>query len=877
MDNSIQLPAPPSMTNVMTATPVSPDVATPPATTTTSDYDTSEAMTADPIVNPTPSPPLAVDSNPFVAHTVDPLTTNVPVVVPITAECFLQPPPPTPDHQQLQAPQPPVPMVPSTPDSSVHHNHNNNIIMQHNIMNGTTTTNNNSNDNGMDPLRAALGHVDSTQNESNGFVGSKDAYLKNGPPPNAFPQLSQGTEPVVDDNTDIESNNNHQFNNNNHNIHQYHDYGDDDDDEYQEDDLQDVDFDSNKLPLGVPSEDGDEGQDNQHHSLPASEELKLALAAQRKHASSFFSRNPKVTWGIVFGIIFILILGLSLGLTKDQRYEKRTASFHGGDERLSHMVDYLVRNGIASITSFTDVRSPQYKAVDWLAHDDELGLLIPKLAPADSDEAYDFVTRYVMAVLYYSTTGQDWKNDLSFLSKKNTCAWFQLFQPPVGQVGVLCNQSTRRIVGVSFISNNLKGSIPTEIAKLTSLTYVESIGNSLTGTIPEEMRHFTDLSTLVLAFNVLTGTIPHWIMQWKKMEFLYLSNNLLTGTIPPGLAETTTLSVLALDDNNLRGSVDLIWRLKNLQYVYLEDNDFTGTMPQLIEPNHPQLINLDVSNNRLKSKLPKDLFRLSRLEILDLHGNAFTGNIPSDINADNLKLSFVALQENELFGPLPATLGNLKHLTHLDVSSNSLTGSIPLEFGYLKEMSFLFLAANDFTKGTIPSWVFSMNKLKELSLKSTKRTGTISYLIGALDQLVLLDLDDNELTGTIPPDIGLMSNLEFLLLNRNELSSLVPEELADLSSLRFLLLDNNHLLGDLTNVCNKIGTLKTAFVDCGEVFCPDECCDCCIDGEPCHSFDKIPSLDPIWEAGYQRQFFDFSTDGSIPFSATDDDTISLPP
>jgi hypothetical protein len=35
-------------------------------------------------------------------------------------------------------------------------------------------------------------------------------------------------------------------------------------------------------------------------------------------------------------------------------------------------------------------------------------------------------------------------------------------------------------------------------------------------------------------------------------------------------------------------------------------------------------------------------------------------------------------------------------------------------------------------------------------------------------------------------------------------------------------------------------------------------------------------MDPVWEAGYQRQFFDFSSDGSTPISATDDDEI-VPP
>jgi Leucine-rich repeat (LRR) protein len=121
---------------------------------------------------------------------------------------------------------------------------------------------------------------------------------------------------------------------------------------------------------------------------------------------------------------------------------------------------------------------------------------------------------------------------------------------------------------------------------------------------------------------------------------------------------------------------------------------------------------------------------------------------------------------------------------HLDLSSNDLTGTIPIEMDELNQLTYLFLAKNDFTQGSIPTFVYTYKNLKELSLKGTQRTGQISQLIGLLDKLVLLDLDYNELTGAIPTEIASLNDLQFLLLNRNQLSQAVPAELSQLDKLR---------------------------------------------------------------------------------------------
>ena len=91
---------------------------------------------------------------------------------------------------------------------------------------------------------------------------------------------------------------------------------------------------------------------------------------------------------------------------------------------------------ISELTSFT-LGTPQYDAFEWLANDDGF-----QVCPEDTQ---NILQRYVLAVLYYSTGGDDWNNcravtapnggpctsDSSrFLSSSDVCFWY----------GVSCNR-----------------------------------------------------------------------------------------------------------------------------------------------------------------------------------------------------------------------------------------------------------------------------------------------------------------------------------------------------------------------------------------------------------------------------------------------------
>jgi hypothetical protein len=257
-----------------------------------------------------------------------------------------------------------------------------------------------------------------------------------------------------------------------------------------------------ELPLGVPpplDDDDDDDEEIQesshhhhHHSLPDVEELKMSVLAAKNKSSSANDDNSssyktkKIILIAVLTFLFFLavILGFVLGVTegrnnnnsnnydddesKQQQLQNQQQNTFGGDSnsdkeyRLRSLQDYFVKHGVTSGIDFDNsitMNSPQFQAVRWLANQDyeqyTTSLDLATIGTSQKDlttrEGYELVTRYIMAVLFYSTKGKNWDSELNFLNNnKPTCEWYEIFPPPIGQVGVLCDQNTKKIIGLSL-------------------------------------------------------------------------------------------------------------------------------------------------------------------------------------------------------------------------------------------------------------------------------------------------------------------------------------------------------------------------------------------------------------------------------------------
>ena len=213
-------------------------------------------------------------------------------------------------------------------------------------------------------------------------------------------------------------------------------------------------------------------------------------------------------------------------------------------------------------------------------------------------------------------------------------------------------------------SNQLTGTIPSQLGNLSTLTSLILSGNQLSGNIPTQLGSIDPLNTLYLDGNPLSGCIPNALssVESNDLERLGLPFCACTNTIAlpdpedPNLDADCTILLTAKD--TLRGTAPLNWTTTTLITSW---NGIT------------------VSNNRVSS--------------LGLHNKQLNGSIPSQ-------------------------LGNLSKLTSLILSSNQLTSSIPSQLGKLKGLNTLYLSGNPLS-GCIPNALSSVssNDLERLGLQ----------------------------------------------------------------------------------------------------------------------------------------------------------------
>ena len=177
-------------------------------------------------------------------------------------------------------------------------------------------------------------------------------------------------------------------------------------------------------------------------------------------------------------------------------------------------------------------------------------------------------------------------------------------------------------------SNNLKGTIPSEISKLISLQKIDFTRNVLNGTLPSELfslplllyfdvsynsligqcfpnesfKAVSQLEDLFLESNNFGSTIPKEIGKLKMLQYLDIGNNNLSGSTPAEMANLNKLKYLNLEKNNLNGTIgEYLFLFPDFDFLYLSNNAFSGTIPSW---NGSKLSDIWLDNNELKGRIP---------------------------------------------------------------------------------------------------------------------------------------------------------------------------------------------------------------------------------------------------------------------------------
>ncbi|KAK2970327.1 LOW QUALITY PROTEIN: hypothetical protein RJ640_025986 [Escallonia rubra] len=100
---------------------------------------------------------------------------------------------------------------------------------------------------------------------------------------------------------------------------------------------------------------------------------------------------------------------------------------------------------------------------------------------------------------------------------------------------------------IAAVGCGIKGTIPSEIGNLISLTYLSLFANDLIGAIPMTVKGMQKLQALDLSRNKIQGFIPQ--------EILDLSHNNLSGMIPKSTIKLLNLIYFNVSFNSLSGEI----------------------------------------------------------------------------------------------------------------------------------------------------------------------------------------------------------------------------------------------------------------------------------------------------------------------------------
>jgi len=533
------------------------------------------------------------------------------------------------------------------------------------------------------------------------------------------------------------------------------------------------------------------------------------------------------------------------------------------DERKKLVLDFL-----GTVSSSSDLQkdgSPQQLACAWISLDDPRQLAVP--SGINDSRALSFISRYVAAVLYFSSGGSNWSDNFHFLSENNICDWNKFTdgasEYALFSLGIVCNKNDEP-QQIMIPSNNLIGTIPTEIGLLTSLIILGFPSNKLSGILPSQMENLSNLKGLIFYTNELSGPIPSWLGSLSNLEWLSMPNNKFSGSIPEEIGSLSRLKLLNFQINfNIVGIIpDTLQKLTSLELIYLSYNNLEGSIPSWIG-DLANLTDLRLSNNNLSSSIPNSLSNADKLSSLYLDDNDLTGDLSAVESLSNLEVLLV--EDNNIEQSLDSNfLASLDKLRVLDASNNKLKGSLPSSLFRMDELKLLDLHGNKI-EGNLPNIPVN-NMLEFLSLYENNMVGSIPLSISNAKNLTHLDLSTNKLTGPIPASIGDMPALTYLFLatnsfdegpipeylqklsnlreislkgtsrsgtipdwisglkdiilldlGNNDLIETIPMAMGDLNELKFLVLNHNKLVGTVPVEINRLSGLQVLLIDDNDI------------------------------------------------------------
>ncbi|XP_056687376.1 receptor-like kinase TMK4 [Spinacia oleracea] len=366
---------------------------------------------------------------------------------------------------------------------------------------------------------------------------------------------------------------------------------------------------------------------------------------------------------------------------------------------------------------------------------------------------------------------------------------------------------------ISLPSQNISGSLPSNLNSLSQLTTISLQNNQLSGPLPS-FANLKLLQEIHLDFNNFTA-VPYGIFSGLvRLQNLSLENNpyLSPWNFPAELADSTTLVSLYASKSNLMGPIPDIFRfLISFQNLRLSYNNLTGSLPGSL--NETQMQNLRLENQQIGlSGSLAVLAGMSLLKQVWLQGNNFTGPIP-DLSKST-GIFDLQLQHNQLTGLVPQSLITLPGLVNISLQNNKLQGPFP---SFPDSVTMVTLGTNLFCNDVSGDCDPQVMTLLDVSgalgyplmlaqaWKGNDACNKWPYVTcDASRNVIKVNLSNQEFSGTISPAFANLTSLSELYLNDNNLTGTIPDTLTTLNKLKEINLSNNNLRGKVPNFMSSV-------------------------------------------------------------------------
>ncbi|GLU19486.1 hypothetical protein SLE2022_357350 [Rubroshorea leprosula] len=369
--------------------------------------------------------------------------------------------------------------------------------------------------------------------------------------------------------------------------------------------------------------------------------------------------------------------------------------------------------------------------------------------------------------------------------KKNCCEW----------EGVQCGNTTGHITMLDLATNSydrhfiLRGNLSPSLFELQYLIYLDLSGNNFKlSHIPESIGSLNKIKHLDLYYCNLSGSLPTQLANLTSLQYLNLGyNNFNSVKNLERLSRLSYLQYLYLNDIDL-SKVNNVWlrvinKLPHLTNLYLYRCNLQDVIPQyfpIINSSSTSLVHLVLMGNNLTASTFQWLFNFSN------------------------SLVSLSLSSNQFRGPIPETFSRMTLLEELFFSNNQLEGGIPKSFGNLCKLRYLYLDGNYLDGMLLElignlSGCLQLS-LEELSLGENKIRGPLPDMIKNFHSLRVLELFNTQLSGAIPKSIRLLSNLVEIYISSNSLNGTINEShFSTLSKLRGLGMSSSSLSINFSN------------------------------------------------------------------------------